>query len=143
MTVQYANDRFAPILLKKSLGGRERNFLGLLTPIMRCDVRDHVASQKTIMELRIDAAKHRSRVVPKNQHLRKFLASLDFRLFQDDQPEAVAPPKSVFDLERASRRLTSNVATNSNPHDGTLPNNVRDQRRIGSAYGWRASQGKY
>ena len=46
MTAQYANDRFAPILLKKPLGGRERNFLGLLTRIMRCDVRDHVASQK-------------------------------------------------------------------------------------------------
>lgn len=35
------------------------------------------------------------------------------------------------------------IATNSDPHDGTLPNNVRDQRRIGSAYGWRASQAKY
>jgi hypothetical protein len=32
-------------------------------------------------------------------------------------------------------RLTSNVTANSAPHAGTLPNSVRDQRRIGSTYG--------
>src|ERR1700687_1222176 len=40
------NGRFAPILLKKSFGGGERNFLELLMRFVRNEVRDHVASQK-------------------------------------------------------------------------------------------------
>ena len=38
--------RCGSILLKKSFGGGERNFLGLLMRFMRGDVRDHVASQQ-------------------------------------------------------------------------------------------------
>jgi hypothetical protein len=41
-----ANVCSGSILLKKSFGGAERNFLGQLTRFMRGDVRDHVASQK-------------------------------------------------------------------------------------------------
>jgi len=40
------NVRFAPILLKKSFGDGERNFLEPLMRFVHSDVRDHVASQK-------------------------------------------------------------------------------------------------
>jgi hypothetical protein len=38
--------RFAPIVLKKSFWGDERNFLGPLMPFARGDVRDHIVSHK-------------------------------------------------------------------------------------------------
>ena len=41
-----ANGRFAPILLKKSFGGGERNFLEPLMRFVRSYLGDHVASQK-------------------------------------------------------------------------------------------------
>src|ERR1700722_16706662 len=41
-----APDPFAPILLKKSFQGDERNFLEPLMRFMRRDVRDHIGSQK-------------------------------------------------------------------------------------------------
>jgi hypothetical protein len=40
------NVRFAPIVLKKSFLGDERNFLGPLMRFARGDVRDHIVSQK-------------------------------------------------------------------------------------------------
>src|SRR5271163_1816714 len=41
-----ATDRFAPILLQKSFGGDERNFLGPLMRFVRRDVRDLIAHLK-------------------------------------------------------------------------------------------------
>jgi hypothetical protein len=40
------NVRFAPIVLKKSFLGDERNFLGALMRFARGDVRDHIVSHK-------------------------------------------------------------------------------------------------
>ena len=44
----FVNDRLWRILLKKSFGGGERNFLEPLTRFVRSDVRDQVASQKNV-----------------------------------------------------------------------------------------------
>jgi hypothetical protein len=41
------NDRFAPIMLKKSFWGVERKFLEPLMRFTRGDVRDHIVSSKT------------------------------------------------------------------------------------------------
>jgi hypothetical protein len=65
--------RFAPILLKKSSRGDERNFLELPMRFVRRDVRDHVAFQKNDHEpfvlapWRIPTAE-----LSQNQHLRDF-----------------------------------------------------------------------
>jgi hypothetical protein len=45
---------------------------------VRGDVRDHIASQKTTTDLRIDAKEHRG--IQKSTFAR-FLTSFDFRLF--------------------------------------------------------------
>jgi hypothetical protein len=54
-----------PILLKKSFGGDEREFLRLLMRFVRSDVRDHIASQKNddgVSYLRCRALQRRSRL---------------------------------------------------------------------------------
>jgi hypothetical protein len=48
------NDRFAPIVLKKSFSGDERNFLGPLMRFARGDVRDQIVSHKNDHSRRID-----------------------------------------------------------------------------------------
>jgi hypothetical protein len=47
-----------PIVLKKSFGGDERNFLGPLMHFVRRDVRDLIAHQKNGTELRIGATEY-------------------------------------------------------------------------------------
>ena len=77
-----------PILLQKSFGGDERNFLGPLMGLARRDVRDHVAYQEKTMELRIGPAGLCSGREVEKSSFARFSRPFDFRVLQHCRPSA-------------------------------------------------------
>jgi hypothetical protein len=73
------------IVLQKSFGRDERNFLEPWMLIVSSDVRDTSLLRKTTTDLRIGATEHRSGRVVQKSTFARFLASFDFRLLQHYQ----------------------------------------------------------
>jgi hypothetical protein len=76
----------APILLKKSVLGDERNFLGSLMRFARDDVRDHIVSPKTAADLCTGTEERCSGREGIVSTFARFSVPFNFRLFQQYPP---------------------------------------------------------
>jgi len=79
--------RFWQIVLQKSFGGGERNFLRPLMRFVPRDVRDLIAHQKNATELRIGATEYCSGGVAQNSAFARFSVLSNFRLLQQYRHE--------------------------------------------------------
>jgi hypothetical protein len=77
-----------PILLQKAFWGGERKFLQPLMRFTRGDVRDHIASSKSITDLRRGVEKRRSSREVQRSTFARFLGLFDLRLLQQYRHEA-------------------------------------------------------
>src|ERR1700722_13954194 len=91
------NDRFAPIVLKKSFLGDEGNVLGPLMLFALGDLRTTSSHPKTTTDLRISAREALQRWRGLKSAFARFSGSLDFRLFQQYPPEAEPSSHVAFD----------------------------------------------
>jgi hypothetical protein len=80
---------FAPIVLKKSFLGDERDFLEPLMHFMRGDVRDHIVSRKSDHGPSYRRKELCCRRDVKKSTLAEVSGAFDFRLLQRNPPKAV------------------------------------------------------